>query len=195
MRNKLMCSTLLGTIAMLVSMTASAHPFDVHGAGLVQGLSHPLTGLDHLLAMVAVGMWAVHSAGRQAWIVPLAFVLATAAGAALAVLGVHVPMVEPGIAASVILLGLLLAFAVKLPALVGAPLVALFAIFHGHAHGLDLPLAANPWMYGIGFLSTTASLHILGMFIANNCQQYGIRWLRTSGAVAAGIGVWMLVTA
>lgn len=199
MRNKLIYSAVLGVIVMLTSTAASAHPFGAHpfgahGAGLIQGLVHPLTGIDHLLAMIAVGMWAVHAAGRKAWAIPLAFVLATAAGAALAVLGVHVPMVEPGIAASVIVLGLLLAFMVKMPALAGAALVALFAVFHGHAHGLELSLTTNPWMYGIGFLATTASLHALGMSIAWFCKEDGARWLRVSGAAMASIGVLMLVT-
>ncbi len=195
MRNKLLCSTLLGAIGMLTATIASAHTFGAHGAGLIQGLGHPLIGIDHLLAMIAVGMWAMHTAGRNAWAIPLAFVLATAIGAALAMAGVHVPMIEPGIEVSVIVLGLLLAFMVRLPTLAGAILVALFAVFHGHAHGLELPLTANPWMYGIGFVTTTASLHALGMLIAACCKQNGMRWLQASGAAMASIGVWILVTA
>jgi len=194
-RNKQIFSGLLGTLLLFVSKAASAHPLSLHGAGLGAGLCHPLLGLDHLLAMVAVGMWAVHAAGRRAWIIPLSFVLATAAGGALAMFGTHLPMVEPGIAVSVIVLGLLLAFAIKLPTIAGASLVALFAIVHGHAHGLELPLAASPWMYSIGFLATTASLHVLGMFLAWNCKQAkNLGWLRASGALMAGIGAWMLIT-
>ncbi|HLB79047.1 MAG TPA: HupE/UreJ family protein, partial [Dongiaceae bacterium] len=129
-----------------VSSAALAHTFGAAGAGFTAGLMHPFGGLDHLLAMLAVGLWAAQQRGRAAWALSGAFVVAMAAGAALALAGVALPAVEAGLAASVLVVGLVVAAALRpSPAAAGA-LAGLFALWHGHAHGGELPMAASPWL-------------------------------------------------
>src|SRR5579863_6979611 len=122
--------------------SAAAHPIDA-GAGLAAGFAHPLSGLDHVLAMVAVGLWAAQLGGRALWLVPSAFVAMMLAGGALGAAGVGVPAVEIGVAGSVLLLGLLIAFGVRAPLGVSMALVGGFAILHGHAHGSAMPAGAG----------------------------------------------------
>ena len=128
----------IALMSVAFSSIAQAHPG--HGGGLLAGIAHPLFGLDHVLAMVAVGVWAFQLGGRARWLVPASFValMAVACGAGIA--GVALPLVEAGIATSVLVLGLLIAFAVRVTPAFGAGIVALFAIFHGHAHGAEMPL-------------------------------------------------------
>lgn len=184
---------LLLVLALLFTAPAHAHVLTGENGDLLAGLEHPLLGLDHFLAMLAVGMWAVRAAGRRAWAIPLAFVMAAGAGAVLALTGIPVPAVEPSIAASVMVLGLLLAFMVRLPVCAGAALVAVFAVFHGHAHGAAMPLGASSWTYGVGFLATTALLHAVGMAIACLLSPAGLIWLRVGGAMMAGTGCAMIL--
>ena len=122
---------------------AAAHTFGAHGAGFAQGLAHPLGGIDHLLAMVAVGLWAAQLGGRALWAVPGAFVAMMVVGGAAGMLGALLPLVEPGIAFSLVVLGILVALAARLPVAISAVLVGLLALFHGHAHGSELPEAAS----------------------------------------------------
>src|SRR6476659_1401554 len=134
----------------LVPTAAFAHPGLGDAHGFVAGFAHPLGGLDHILAMVTVGIFAWQLGGRALWLVPAAFVAAMAAGGALAMTGVPVPMVETGIAASVIVLGAIVALGIKAPLAIAMGLVGLFAIFHGHAHGSEMPLAAATGVYAAG---------------------------------------------
>ena len=161
---------LLAYVAILP--VAEAHTFGSQGAGLMAGLTHPFVGLDHLLAMIAVGIWAGQLGGRAVWLIPLTFVSVMAAAATLASFGLLLPLMEPAIACSVLVLGLLIAGSVRLPTSVGALLVSLFAVFHGYAHGLELPQAASPILYGAGFVLATALLHGLGIGFASNSRQH-----------------------
>src|SRR5579863_3698485 len=122
--------------------SAAAHPVP-GAAGLTAGFAHPLSGLDHVLAMVAVGLWAAQLGGRALWLVPASFVGFMTLGGALGMAGVHLPMVEAGILASVLILGILIAAAAQLPLAASVAVTGLFAIFHGHAHGTEIPLAAS----------------------------------------------------
>ena len=161
---------LLAYVAILP--VAEAHTFGSQGAGLIAGLTHPFVGLDHLLAMIAVGIWAGQLGGRAVWLIPLTFVSVMAAAATLASFGLLLPFMEPAIACSVLVLGLLIAGSVRLPTSVGGLLVSLFAVFHGYAHGLELPQAASPILYGAGFVLATALLHGLGIGFARNSRQH-----------------------
>lgn len=159
----------LPAVAALAPTVAFAHPGHEGDHDVVwdfaTGFMHPLGGWDHLLAMLAVGLWAAQLGGRARWLVPAAFVAAMAGAAALAqsALGFTFPALEQAISASVLLLGLLLAVAVRLPPLAGVALVALFASFHGFAHGAELPGAASGLSYGAGFVLATALLHLVGL--------------------------------
>ena len=153
-------------IAAAVLMASAAPAFahlnpDEHGS-FAAGFSHPLFGLDHILAMVAVGLWAAQIGGRALWLVPSAFVALMAAGFSLATAGIHFPFVEPAIHASVVALGLLVAMAVRLDAAASAAVVGLFALFHGHAHGGELG-SAGALPFAIGFMLATAALHAAGI--------------------------------
>jgi urease accessory protein len=155
----------LGISAALIlaaTVPAFAHldPND-HGSFL-SGISHPLFGLDHIVVMVAVGLWAGIIGGRALWVVPGAFVGAMAGGYLLSLGDISLPFVEPVILASVVTLGLLIAAAVRLPVALGALLVAIFALFHGYAHGGEIGAAAA-LPFGLGFALATALLHAVGI--------------------------------
>jgi urease accessory protein len=180
----------------LIPTAALAHPGIGDAHGFVQGFAHPLGGLDHILAMVTVGIFAWQLGGRAIWLVPLSFVLAMAAGGVLAMLGVSVPLVELGIALSVIVLGAVVALGVKAPLAIAMGLVGLFAIFHGHAHGTEMPLDASGSAYGAGFVLATALLHIagiaVGVAIGRVGDAYGRAAYRFGGALVALFGVAFL---
>lgn len=127
------------------------------------GLTHPLFGLDHLLAMIAVGLWAVQLGGRALWAVPTSFVGVMILGSMLGFAGIPLPMVETGILTSVLLLGVLITFAVKVPLWASSALVAIFAVFHGYAHGAECPANSMSLLFGAGFVLATASLHLVGI--------------------------------
>lgn len=168
---------------------ANAHPG--HGGGLMAGIAHPLFGLDHVLAMVAVGVWAFQLGGRAKWLVPASFVALMAVAGGVGMAGIGLPMVEIGIAASVLILGLLIAFSVRVTPAIGAGIVALFAIFHGHAHGAEMPLLGSAWQYGIGFVLATAALHGLGLALGKGLDKQSLV-LRATGAMVAASGAWMM---
>lgn len=179
----------LALTALAFCGVAEAHPG--HGASYMAGLAHPLFGLDHLLAMFAVGVWASQLGGRATWLVPVSFVTVMAVAAGFAA-GIALPMVESGIAASVLVLGLLVAFAVRLPFVLGCGMVGLFAVFHGYAHGAEMPQSAT-WQYGLGFVMATAALHGAGLLAGRNLNKQAV-WIRAVGAVVAASGAWMLAT-
>ncbi|MDC8756779.1 HupE/UreJ family protein [Janthinobacterium fluminis] len=181
----------LALASLAISGAANAHPGHSHGA--MAGLMHPFMGLDHLLAMLAVGVWAAQLGGKAKWLLPLSFVAVLVAGAGLAMSGTVLPMVEGGIATSVLLLGMLIALAVQMPAAAGAAMVGVFALFHGYAHGVEMPHLSTPWQYGFGFVVASALLHGAGVVLGNSLQRQ-VLWLRASGALIALSGIWMSAT-
>ncbi|KQQ45100.1 urease accessory protein UreJ [Duganella sp. Leaf126] len=179
-------------LALAASGSAMAHPG--HAEGAVAGLLHPLTGLDHILAMVAVGLWAAQLGGRAQWLLPASFVGFLAVGGVLGASGAVLPMAETGIVTSVLLLGMLIGFAVKLPAAPAALAVGVFALCHGYAHGVEMPVMGSGLLYGLGFVAASAALHAAGLGLARTVQARG-SWLRAAGAAIALAGVWLGVAA
>lgn len=176
--------------ATLVATTLPAFAHlnpDEHGS-FMAGFSHPLFGADHILAMVAVGIWAAQIGGRALWIVPSAFVGTMAVGFLLALGGFELPFVEPAILASVIALGLLVAMAVRLPAPAAAAAVGIFALFHGHAHGGELG-SAGALQFGVGFVIATALLHAAGIALGLGIARLGMIASRIIGALTALAGL------
>jgi urease accessory protein len=170
---------------------ALAHPGHEH-SGLVAGLGHPLLGLDHLLAMLAVGLWAAQQQGRTRWALPLTFVASMLGGGLLGFAGVQLPLMETGIAASVLALGLLVALAVRPPLPLAIAFTALFALAHGVAHGLELPDLASPATYALGFVLATALLHGAGFALVHWLPRAAAPLVRIAGAGAAVSGAWLL---
>jgi len=153
--------------AVFVFAPAMAFAHSGHGdtSGLTHGFSHPITGIDHVLAMVAVGVLAAQLGGRALWLVPLGFVAIMAGAAAVGMAGIPLPFSEAGISLSVIVLGLAVAFRLSLPELAAMALVGFFAMFHGHVHGAEMPAAASGVPYALGFVAATAMLHAMGVGI------------------------------
>lgn len=178
----------------LTPLLAQAHPLPGEAHSFTAGFTHPLFGLDHVLAMVAVGLWAAQLGGRSRWVVPAAFVGLMVVGGALGMAGVHVPMVEAGILASVLVLGIVIAAAVRPPMFVGMALVGLFALFHGHAHGTEIPAAASGFTYALGFVLATIILHACGVALGLFTQkELNARTLRYAGAAIAITGICMWI--
>ena len=146
----------------LAPTVAFAHPGH-DGASLISGFMHPLGGLDHIIAMVAVGLLAARLGGRALWLVPASFVAAMAMGGLVGVAGVALPYAETGIAISVVVLGAIAAFGATMPVAAATGLVAFFAIFHGYAHGIEMPETASGLAYGAGFVAATVILHGIGI--------------------------------
>lgn len=184
---------LAAALAVSLAGPAMAHP--LAGGGLAAGLAHPLLGIDHLLAMLAVGLWAWQGGRVTRWTLPIAFPLAMAAGAGLGLAGLALPAIEAGVAASVLVLGLLILLAVRAPLAPSLALVAGFAILHGHAHAAELPVSASPALYAAGFLATTALLHVAGLGLGQGLEAPRLAWgLRAGGAAIAIAGVVLLAT-
>lgn len=175
----------------LTPAVAFAHPGHDQ-AGLLAGLSHPLLGLDHLLAMLAVGLWAAQQRGATRWVLPLAFVASMLLGGLLGFAGLRLPLLETGIAGSVLAFGLLVAVAARLPRAMALGLTGLFALSHGVAHGLELPALASPWTYAAGFVAATSVLHASGYALVRYLPQAAAPLVRLAGAATAGAGVWLL---
>lgn len=182
-------TTFVMSLAMLAAGPALAHTGEGITGGFISGLYHPVFGLDHVVAMVGVGLWGAVLGAPAIWILPIVFPLVMALGAALGIAGVTVPLIEPGIALSGVVLGLLILFFVRLPLVAAAILVGFFAIFHGYAHGTELPNAANPLAYAVGFVISTGILHAIGIgFGALMGSDIGKWAVRAGGAVIALIG-------
>ena len=175
---------------------ASAHIVTEPGAhstlGFWDGLRHPLTGMDHLAAMLAVGFWSALTA-RRLWTTPLAFTAMLLVGALLGLTGVELPAVEPMIAVSLLVLGLLVALRTRLPAVLAATLVGVFAIFHGVAHGTELGGVASFWAPLLGMLITTMSLHIAGLVLGLALRRQSQWWPRLAGAAVTLLGGALLL--
>jgi urease accessory protein len=161
--------------------------------GFVGGFEHPLFGLDHLVAMVAVGLWGAFLGMPAIWLLPVVFPLVMAIGGAFGIAGAPLPSVETGIALSAIILGLCVAFAFRPPLWIAACIVGVFAFFHGHAHGTELPSAANPLAFALGFVIATGLLHLcgvgLGLLTRYRIGNYAVR---AGGAAIAAVGVAFL---
>jgi urease accessory protein len=179
----------------LLPTAALAHTGIGAAGGFAHGFWHPIGGLDHVLAMVAVGAFAVRLGGRALWLVPAAFVAMMAAGGFAGMDRIQLPFVEIGIAVSVVVLGLSVAFQWKLPVAAASALVGLFATFHGHAHGSEMPVDASGLTYAVGFMLATASLHVAGIGVGLAVGRIGDRSrlaLQASGGAMALAGVALL---
>lgn len=179
----------------LASSAAWAHADAADAAGgFVSGFLHPLLGWDHVVAMVAVGLWGAFLGAPAIWVLPVVFPLVMAFGGVLGIIGFPVPAVETGIALSAIVLGAMVTLAARPPLTVAALIVGAFAIFHGHAHGTELPTAANPLVFSLGFVLATGLLHACGI-------AFGllVRWpagrtsVRGLGAMISLVGVAFLL--
>jgi urease accessory protein len=184
MNSRHFLSLALTLVLIAYASVASAHESTGITGGFISGFLHPLFGWDHVVAMVAVGLWGAFLGSPAIWVLPVVFPLVMAFGGALGVMGIPVPAVETGIAASAVVLGAMVAFAVRPPIWVAALIVGAFAIFHGHAHGTELPNAANPLAYSIGFVISTGLLHLSGI-------AFGllVRWPAGKVAVQTGGGL------
>ncbi len=184
--------SVLVSLALLPG-AAFAHTGAGHTHGFVHGFAHPIGGLDHLLAMVAVGRLAAYLGGRALWLVPATFVGVMALGGLLGVSGAALPYVELGIALSVVVLGLLVALRWNFPVAAAMAIAAVFAVFHGYAHGTELPENASGLAYGIGFMIATAVLHLAGIAIGLGLAKlgtggFGQRIVRAGGGAIALAG-------
>jgi len=178
----------ISALLMACAGAASAHS-DAAGmaGGFMSGFFHPLLGWDHVIAMVAVGLWGAFLGMPALWLLPVVFPLVMTVGGALGVMGVPLPAVETGIALSAVVLGAVVAAALRPPLWVAAVLVGIFAIFHGHAHGTELPDAADPVAYSLGFVMATGLLHLAGIALGLVTRwPAGVTAVR---AVGAGIAV------
>jgi urease accessory protein len=188
------CAGMTVTFVFADSGAAYAHTGLEHAVSFASGFAHPWAGLDHVLAMVAVGLWAGVNSGRALWAWPAAFVGMMVMGGALGMAGVPMPMVEPGILGSVIVLGLLVLAAARLPLAVGVAVVALFALVHGHAHGAELPAQAAAASFAAGFALATALLHGIGLGTAQLATgERGQLFVSGAGALVAVAGVALVV--
>lgn len=185
--------SLLAVALGAAALPALAHTGHDHAFNLYSGLAHPVGGLDHLLAMVAVGLWAAAHQGKVRLAAPATFVLAMLGGCLLGAGGVALPAVEPGIALSVLVLGLMVAAGSRVPASIGLPLIAAFALVHGHAHGAEAP-AGSLAGYMAGFVLATAALHGAGLVAGNTLLARASLWLRAGGAAIAACGAWLLAS-
>jgi urease accessory protein len=183
------------TAALFSAMFATpalAHSGDVAG-GFAGGFFHPLFGPDHIVAMIAVGLWGAFLGAPAIWLLPIVFPMVMALGGVIGILGIAVPGVEIGIALSAIVLGLMVALGARPPLAVAAVLVAAFAIFHGHAHGTELPAAADAVAYSAGFVVATGLLHLAGIaFGALTRWSFGRYAVRAAGGAIAIAGVMFL---
>jgi urease accessory protein len=197
------CKALVGAalaaplLILLAPAAALAHPVAGSAHGALHGLFHPMTGADHVLAMFAVGLWAAQRGGRDVWRLPLVFVGTMLAAGAAGMAGLPLPAVEAGIMASVLLLGAAVAFAVHVPAAAAVPAVALFAVFHGHAHGSEMPAALSGAAYGLGFAAATTLLHAAGIafarFVPDAANRRRVHALRMAGAGVGVAGLLLLI--
>jgi urease accessory protein len=182
----------LFALALLLSPAAAFAHSGHEQAGVLAGMAHPVFGLDHLLAMLAVGLWAAQQTGAARWALPLTFVASMLLGGLFGFAGMQIPLLETGIAGSVLAFGLLVAVAVRLPMALALGLTGLFALTHGVAHGLELPALVSPWSYAIGFVIATAALHTGGYLMVRMLPQAAAPLLRLAGGASALTGVWLL---
>ena len=180
-------------LASMSATSAAAHLLKGEATGFFTGFLHPISGMDHVLAMVAVGLWGAQLGAPAIWVLPVAFPLVMAFGGLLGFLGPPVPGIEYGIAASAILLGAAVMFEIRPPLGVAALLVGLFAIFHGYAHGTELPPGQSAMLYSMGFVIATGALHAVGIGIGTvHRWTWGRRLVRAAGAIVSVVGVFFM---
>jgi urease accessory protein len=183
----------------LIPAIASAHPGHEGAAGLAHGFMHPLGGIDHILAMVAVGLIAARLGGRALWLVPASFVITMAVAGLAGMAGIGLAHAEAGIALSLVVLGAMIALRLTMPVAAAMALVGFFAIFHGYAHGAEMPETVSGLAYGAGFLAATGLLHglgiALGLTIDQSGEAFGRRTLRLGGTAAMLAGAVLLIGA
>jgi urease accessory protein len=178
---------------VLWPMIAWGHAESGEAGGFLSGMSHPVSGLDHVVAMIAVGLWGAQLGMPAIWILPVAFPMMMAVGGMLGLIGVPLPGVEIGIALSAVVLGALVLGRVRLPLAAAVAVVALFAIFHGHAHGTELEAGQNAMLYSLGFVIATGLLHGVGIAIGLiQGWEVGRQVLRGAGALIMAAGVYFL---
>lgn len=183
----------LALFAIGIPSLAHAHVGAGHTSSWIHGLAHPIGGLDHVCAMVAVGLWAAQMGGRAVWLAPLTFVTVMALGGVLGMAAVPLAFSEQGIVMSLLVLGVLIAAAVRLPLAVSAAVIGVFALCHGYAHGAEMPQNASDLAYAAGFILSTALLHASGIGIALFAGKTGrTEWLRLAGAAIALCGGGLL---
>ncbi|MEM7777934.1 MAG: HupE/UreJ family protein [Pseudomonadota bacterium] len=182
-------------LALTFSIASPAFAHEAIGVtgGLVSGFLHPLFGLDHVVAMVAVGLWGAFLGSPAIWVLPIVFPVVMALGGALGVIGIPIPYVEVGIAGSAVMLGLMVAFAARPPLWTAVVIVGAFAVFHGHAHGTELPNAADPFAYSVGFVVATGMLHVAGIaFGLLTRWEIGKLGVRIAGGIIALAGSYFM---
>lgn len=196
-RTNLLPSALAALGTACLPITAFAHVGHGVSAGATAGLLHPLTGLDHLLAMIAVGVWAAQVGGRRVWVLPVTFLACMICGGMLAVVSLPEQVVEGAVLTSVLALGALIVFSVRAPVIVALAIVGGFGAFHGYAHGAELPAAGSAISYGLGFAISTASMHALGVLtcLAAGKATMGPRLVRIGGVGVIACGGLLLVGA
>ncbi len=188
-------SVLCGIVVLvMIPEIAGAHG-NTGGSGFLEGLHHPVFGFDHLLAMVTVGLLSAQIGGRAIWTVPATFVSVMVVGGVLGMAGVRLPLVDYGIALSVLALGIAVVSARKLPVIVAMSFVGVFALFHGHAHGSEMPYFARPALYALGFSLATAGLHIFGAVSGYFTLRHesGSKLLRLAGLFIAMSGIYFVM--
>ncbi|MEO7365529.1 MAG: HupE/UreJ family protein [Sphingomicrobium sp.] len=186
------CVTVLA-ITSLAASPAMAHTGTGLAGGFTAGFLHPLSGFDHMLAMISVGLWGAFLGRPLIYALPMLFPSAMAFGGGMGMIGVPLPPVEYGIAISVLTLGLMILLAVRAPVVVACAIIAVFAIFHGYAHGMELPSAADPIGYSAGFVLCTGLLHLAGIGLGTlKASPGGTLALRGAGGLVALGGVWFL---
>jgi len=179
--------TLLAALAVVLAPSfAAAHVGVGDANSIAHGFMHPLSGIDHLLAMLAVGLFAAHLGGRALWLVPLSFVAVMACGGVLGMAGIGLPHVEIAIGLSVVVLGIVVAMRVNPPVAIAMALVGFCALFHGHAHGTEIPERASGLAYSAGFVLATALLHLIGIGLGTWIGEAGRRYSRTIAQIAGG---------
>jgi len=180
-------------LVLLSAEAALAHSQKGQAIGFLTGFKHPISGFDHVLAMVAVGLWGAQLGSPAIWLLPVAFPMVMAMGGMLGLMGVPLPGIEYGIAASALLLGVAVMFEFRPPLAMAAILVGFFAIFHGHAHGTELPPGQSALLYSMGFVIATGCLHALGIGIGTARRwAWGQRMVRVAGAAVAVGGLFFI---
>jgi urease accessory protein len=180
-------------LAAIWPLVAWGHVESGQAGGFLSGLSHPVSGLDHVIAMVAVGLWGAQLGMPALWVLPVAFPMMMAFGGMLGLIGTPLPGVEIGIALSAVVLGALVLGQVRLPLIAAVGVVALFAVFHGHAHGTELETGQNAMLYSLGFVIATGMLHAVGITIGLiHRWELGRQMLRGAGALVMSGGLYFL---
>lgn len=186
-------NSLWPVLLLLWPLTVSAHVEPGQAVGFVTGLRHPWSGFDHILAMIAVGIWGAQLGAPAIWLLPVTFPMVMAFGGFLGLIGVHLPGVEFGIAASALLLGTMVCVEARPKLIWAAVLVGAFGLYHGHAHGTELPAGQSGMLYSMGFVIATGGLHAIGIALGLIHPWPAGRWaLRAAGAGIAMMGLYFL---